>query len=73
MKCTFHKGIAEITILGTLVLWVTHNLVKIILFILGRMASKELGHMVSLAANAKLICIEYVVIEITPVLVLNVK
>jgi acetyltransferase-like isoleucine patch superfamily enzyme len=59
---TLHKGIAEINILGTLVLRGHAQFGKDYFIYIGENGLCELGHMASLAANAKLICIEHVVL-----------
>ena len=59
---TLHKGIAEITILGTLVFNGHVQLGKDYFIYIGVDGHCELGHMASLASNAKLICMEYVVL-----------
>lgn len=59
---TLHKGIAEINILGTLVFKGHVQFGKDYFIYIGENGYCELGHMASLASNAKLICIEQIVL-----------
>ena len=59
---TLHKGIAEISILGTLVFKGHAQFGKDYFIYIGENGYCEFGHMASLASNAKLICIERIVL-----------
>ena len=59
---TLEKGIAEINILGTLVFKGHVQLGKDYFMYIGANGYCEFGHMASLASNAKLICIEQIVL-----------
>jgi hypothetical protein len=57
---TLHKGIAEISIIGKLVL--KGNFGKDYFIYIGKGAYCEFGHMASMASNAKLIAVESVIL-----------
>ncbi|TRX10627.1 acyltransferase [Flavobacterium gawalongense] len=59
---TLHKGIAEINILGTLVFKGHVQFGKDYFIYIGENGYCEFGHMASLASNAKLICMERIVL-----------
>ena len=59
---TLHKGIAEINILGSLVFKGHVQFGKDYFIHLGENGYCEFGHMASLASNAKLICIDQIVL-----------
>ncbi|WP_426091564.1 acyltransferase [Flavobacterium sp. DSR3-2] len=59
---TLHKGIAEINVLGTLVFKGHVQFGKDYFIYIGENGYCEFGHMASLASNAKLICIERIVL-----------
>ena len=59
---TLHKGIAEISISGTLVFTGHAQFGKDYFIYIGENGYCEFGHMASLASNAKLICIERIVL-----------
>ena len=59
---TLHKGIAEINILGTLVFKGHVQFGKDYFMYIGANGYCEFGHMAALASNAKLICIEQIVL-----------
>lgn len=59
---TLHKGIAEINILGTLIFTGHVQFGKDYFIYIGENGYCEFGHMASLASNAKLICIERIVL-----------
>jgi acetyltransferase-like isoleucine patch superfamily enzyme len=59
---SLHKGIAEINILGKMVFKGHVQFGKDYFIYIGEKGYCELGHMASLASNAKLICIEQIVL-----------
>ena len=59
---TLHKGIAEINILGTLVFSGHVQFGKDYFIYVGENGHCEFGHMASLASNAKLICMDRIVL-----------